>query len=387
LQPFRCLNHQIERYKILNTYSKNRIGTDFKSPAIPGHTSVARIAEAWYIVAEAKKLRQTPLAVTLLDTPLAIFRDRYGKVGALLDRCPHRNVPLSLGAIKGDHLQCAYHGWEFDRTGACQFVPALMSESRSPGRRVAAFPSREQDGFIWVYATPDIEPTSEPFHFPLLKEKNYTSVRQEVQAAASIHAVAENALDVPHTAYLHGGLFRSAKTKRNEIEVVIRRGHDRVEAEYIGEPRPSGLAGRLLAPGGRKPLADGKVTHFDRFILPSIVQVEYRLGETSHICLTGALTPVSDFYTRLFSVISFRLPLPGWLVALLLRPIAMHIFQQDADMLKRQTATIAHFSGEQYMSTEIDVLGPQIYRLLKQTERGEKTPAAEPFTRTVRMLV
>jgi hypothetical protein len=193
--------------------------------------------------------------------------------------------------------------------------------------------------------------------------------------------VAENALDVPHTAYLHGGLFRSAKTKRNEIEVVIRRWHDRVEAEYIGEPRPSGLAGRLLAPGG------GTVTHFDRFILPSIVQVEYRLGEASHICVTSALTPVADFYTRLFSVISFRLPLPSWLVTLFLRPVATHIFQQDAGMLKRQTDTIAHFSGEQYMSTEIDVLGPQIYRLLKQAERGENTPAAEPFTRTVRMLV
>ena len=359
------------------------VESQHKSLPMQGHTSVARVAEAWYIVAEAKKLRHTPLAVTLLDTPLVIFRDQSGNVGALLDRCPHRNVPLSLGAIKGEHLQCVYHGWEFDRTGACQFVPALMGESRSPGRRVTAFHAREQDGFIWVYATPDIEPVSEPFRFPLLNEKNYTSVRQEVQAAASIHAVAENALDVPHTAYLHGGLFRSAKTKRNEIEVVIRRWHDRVEAEYIGEPRPSGLAGRLLAPGG------GTVTHFDRFILPSIVQVEYRLGEASHLCVTSALTPVADFYTRLFSVISFRLPLSraAGLMALFLRPIAMHIFQQDAGMLKRQTETIAHFDGEQYMSTEIDVLGPQIYRLLKQAERGEKTPATEPFTRTIRMLV
>lgn len=346
-----------------------------------GHTSVARIADAWYIIGQSKELQSKQLAVTLFGMPLVIFRDRHGNVGALLDRCPHRNVPLSLGAVKGEHLQCIYHGWEFDRTGACQFVPALMGESRAHGRRVATFPVREQDGFIWVYATPEVEPNSEPFRFPLLNEKNYTSVRQEVQAAASIHAVAENALDVPHTAYLHGGLFRSTKSKRNEIEVVIRRWHDRVEAEYIGEPRPSGLAGRILAPGG------GTVSHFDRFILPSIVQVEYRLGETSHICVTSALTPVADFYTRLFSVISFRLPLPSWLVTPFLRPVALHIFQQDADMLKRQTETIAHFDGEQYMSTEIDVLGPQIYRLLKQAERGEKPPATEPFTKTVRMLI
>jgi phenylpropionate dioxygenase-like ring-hydroxylating dioxygenase large terminal subunit len=240
---------------------------------------------------------------------------------------------------------------------------------------------REQDGFVWVYATPEVEPEREPFRLPYINERNYTTVRQVVEAESSIHAAAENALDVPHTAYLHGGLFRSATSKRHEIEVVIRRWHDRVEAEYIGEPRPPGLAGRLLAPGG------GVVTHFDRFILPSIVQVEYRLGDRSHLCVTSALTPVADFHTRLFAVTSFRLPLPGWLVALFLRPLALRIFQQDAVMLKRQTETIRQFGGEQYMSTEIDVLGPHIYRLLKQAERGEREAAAEPFTRTLRMLI
>jgi len=352
-----------------------------KPPSIKGHTSVAHVADDWYIVCESQQLRDKPIAATLLNTPLVVFRDGNGIAGALLDRCPHRNVPLSLGAVKGENLECAYHGWQFDRRGICQAVPGLVGEQKSTGRRVPAFALREQDGFVWVYATPDAEPAREPFRFPLIGERGYTTVRHIVEAESSIHAVAENALDVPHTAYLHGGLFRSATGKRNEIEVVIRRWHDRVEAEYIGEPRPSGLAGRLLAPGG------GPVTHFDRFILPSIVQVEYRLGEKSHLCISSALTPVSDFYTRLFAVISFRLPIPGWLVALFLRPLALRIFQQDAGMLKRQTETIQQFGGEQYMSTEIDVIGPQIYRLLKQAERGEREARAEPFTRTIRMLV
>jgi len=355
--------------------------TQLQSKANQRHTSVARVAKAWYVVCESRELRDQPLAMTLLDMPLAVFRDHHGKVGALLDRCPHRNVPLSLGAVKGDNLQCAYHGWEFDRSGKCHFVPGLIDAHLSPGRRVQAFPVREQDGLIWVYATPEVEPNNEPFRFPLIGTKNYTTIFQKVHAEASLHAVAENALDVPHTAYLHGGLFRSAKAERREIEVVIRRWHDRVEAEYIGEPRPPGLAGKLLAPGG------GMVTHFDRFILPAIVQVEYRLGKKSHICISSALTPVADFNTQLFTVISFRLPLPSWLVALFLRPIAWRIFQQDADMLKRQTETIRHFNREQYMSTEIDVLGPHIYRLLKQAERGERAPVEEPFMKTIQMLI
>jgi phenylpropionate dioxygenase-like ring-hydroxylating dioxygenase large terminal subunit len=352
-----------------------------KSPSPKGRTSVAHVADDWYIVCESQQLNDKPLAVTLLDTPLVLFRDHRGRAGALLDRCPHRNVPLSLGAVKGENLECVYHGWQFDRRGICQAVPGLVGEQKSTGRRAQAFAVREQEGFVWVYATPKMEPEREPFRFPFIGERNYTTVRQIVEAESSIHAVAENALDVPHTAYLHGGLFRSAKSKRNEIEAVVRRWHDRVEAEYIGEPRPPGLAGRLLAPGG------GTVTHFDRFILPSIVQVEYRLGDRSHLCVTSALTPISDFHTRLFAVTSFRLPIPGWLVALFLRPLALRIFQQDAVMLKRQTETIRHFGGEQYMSTEIDVLGPHIHRLLKQAERGERPPQEEPAIRKVRMLI
>ena len=79
---------------------------------------------------------------------------------------------------------------------------------------------------------------------------------------------------MPHTLFLHGGLFRTAE-RRNDIEVIVRRREDGVEAEFVGEPRPSGIVGRLLAPGG------GVVEHVDRFILPSVAQVEYRLGDAS----------------------------------------------------------------------------------------------------------
>ena len=52
----------------------------------------------------------------------------------------------------------------------------------------------------------------------------------------SVHAVAENALDVPHTAFVHRGLFRSGGEKRS-IDVDVRRYPDRIEAEYIASSR------------------------------------------------------------------------------------------------------------------------------------------------------
>jgi hypothetical protein len=145
----------------------------------------------------------------------------------------------------------------------------------------------------------------------------------------------------------------------------VRRHADRVEAEYLGEPRPPGLAARLLSPSG------GVVEHVDRFLLPSIAQVEYRLGTENHFVVTTVMSPISDFSTRQFVVVAFRLRLPGWLLAPVLDPIAMRIFRQDAEMLARQSEIIERFGGEQFASTEIDVLGPHIWRLLKQAERGE----------------
>ena len=70
--------------------------------------------------------------------------------------------------------------------------------------------------------------------------------RRHRASAPSQWQCAENALDVPHTAFLHRGLFRSDGTRR-PIDVVIRRWHDRVEAQYIGEERPKGIVGWLLA--------------------------------------------------------------------------------------------------------------------------------------------
>lgn len=348
-------------------------------PQADGRTSAVRIPDAWYVACRARSLGPKPIAVTVLGIPLVLFRGADGRPAALLDRCPHRNVPLSMGAVDGDCLRCAYHGWAFAGDGACKDVPGLLSpRHETRGRRVPAFATVEQDGLVWVYATPDEEPPEGPYQVPYVGAPGYHTVHDEYETAGTLHAVAENALDVPHTAFLHRGLFRGAG-KTNEIEVLLRRHPDRVEAQYVGEPAPTGLVGRLLAPGG------GVVTHFDRFLLPCIAQVEYALGDRSHVVVTSALTPISDDRTRLFAVVTFKLPLPAWLVAAVVKPVGRRIFAQDAAMLARQADNIRRFGGERYVSTEIDVLGPHILHLLRRAEKGRDQAAEEPFERRFTM--
>jgi phenylpropionate dioxygenase-like ring-hydroxylating dioxygenase large terminal subunit len=331
----------------------------------------------WFIACASATLGRKPVACTIQDTPLALFRDGDGKAGALLDRCPHRNVPLSAGRLADGLLECSYHGWRFDGSGTCRLVPALLGESDRKARRAESYPTAEHDGFVWVYSTPDTTPIREPYRFPVV-DRRYTTIRRDLTLPGPLRHALENALDVPHTAFLHGGLFRQASSRRNEIQVAIRRRADGVEAEYIGEPRPSGIVGRLLAPGG------GVVEHFDRFIMPGVSQVEYRLGTDSHLLNTTFMTPVTAFETHIWAVIQLRLRLPSGLVAPLVAPLAMRILRQDGTILGMQSAAIRRFEGEHFTSTEVDVLGPHIWKLLTAAQNGD---APAPFEHHLTMQI
>ena len=113
--------------------------------------TVARIRDDWYALCTSRELGKQPLRRCLFGSPLVLFRGEDGQPGALQDRCPHRNVPLSKGAVRGNLLQCVYHGWQFDRQGQCQFVPGLCKPHAAPGRQVARHAVREKQGHVWVY--------------------------------------------------------------------------------------------------------------------------------------------------------------------------------------------------------------------------------------------
>lgn len=346
-----------------------------------GRASIARPTAFWYVLASSDEVSASPLRRMLFGMPLVLFRDARGEPVALLDRCPHRNVPLSGGRVVEGQLECPYHGWRFDGGGRCRAIPSYDGETDVRARLATVFPTRELDGVVWVFGTADGEPDHEPYRFRLLDAPGYRVVRRSVRADATLHATLENALDVPHTQFLHRGLFRS-ESRGLAIEArVIRRG-DRVEAEYLGEPRPTGLVGRILSPTG------GVVSHVDRFLLPSIAEVEYRIGEENHVLVAAAMTPVEDFRTEIHAVVAYRTRLPAALLKPALLPLALRIFAQDAGILAQQTETIRRFGGERYASTEIDVLGRHIWRLLRAAERGEISRAPDVLQeQTVRLVV
>src|SRR5262245_50594211 len=86
---------------------------------------MAEPASHWQIAAESRQLRRAPIRLLLDERNFVLFRTASGAVGALEDRCAHRNAPLSEGRVCGEHLQCPYHGWEYGTDGRVAHVPAL----------------------------------------------------------------------------------------------------------------------------------------------------------------------------------------------------------------------------------------------------------------------
>lgn len=340
-------------------------------PGTKGHVSVAHVPDAWYVACRSGELGG-PRAATVLGTPLALYRDGSGAPGALLDRCPHRNVRLSLGAVDdAGHLACAYHGWRFDRGGACREVPGLTGDGGADarGRSVPAFATREQDGFVWVWGRPGAEPAGDPLRVPHVDDPDYVVIHRDYLFDCTLHAALENALDVPHTAFVHRGDFRG-KGARHEVRAVRRRIPGGLEVEYLGEPP---LAGESHDARGRPVVQQ----HWDRFFLPSIAQVEYRTGDERHLITTVLHTPVSDFETRAWFVSCWRTPEGGEAVRPRLEAYLDGILGQDLAILREQTEAIRRFGGEAYASTELDLMGPEIWRMLRQAERGLDPCAAD----------
>lgn len=330
--------------------------------------SVAFPQQWWYPACMSHDLGGTPLTVTLMDLPIVVYRDRGGVAHALVDRCPHRNVPLSLGRVHADGtLECGYHGWRFDGTGRCTAVPALepaVGQGFSP-RDASPRAVREQDGVVWIWGSADVVPNRDPFPLPQLG--NGVGVGEVVfqrDIDCTLHASLENALDVPHTAFLHGGLFRKSgqgprvQAERTDLD-------DGIEVRFVGEPAAFGPI-RL----GR----DTTFDHWDRFFLPSIAQIEYRIGDAVHIVNNILHLPLSATRTRAWFVLRFRSPLPARALAPIVRARGKKILEQDVQMLEAQTMNMTRFGGERYTSTDLDLLGNAIKRLMRQAEKAEGQP-------------
>jgi phenylpropionate dioxygenase-like ring-hydroxylating dioxygenase large terminal subunit len=321
---------------------------------------VAFPRQFWYPACQSADLGRRPLGISLMDSPLVLFRDRNGHPRALLDRCAHRNLALSLGRVHPDGcIECAYHGWRFDGSGRCSAVPGLLADPGSATRAVPAHAATEQDGFVWVWGEPGAMPSGLPLALPSFAGPGCGQVVLACDVECSLHAAVENALDVPHTAFLHRGLFRGGSAK--EITAERREVAGGVEVRYLGEPVRFGPL--------KKAGAGLTFDHWDRFLLPSTAQIEYRVEGFFRLTNTIVHLPLAPFRTRAWFVVRYWSRLPGAMVRPIVVAQGRRILAQDAGVLAHQTENVRRFGHVHYASTDLDVLGNAIWRLLLEGEQ------------------
>lgn len=166
------------------------------------------ICNTWYVAAEPHELGSAPLARTILNIPIVLFKTESGEVAALEDRCPHRFAPLSLGKVVGDSIQCGYHGARFAADGAFLLVPG---QNALPNVCVKSFPTVEKHGYIWIWMG-DPKLSSDTSSIPdFMFRGDYPDWDGGYGHFESIQAgydlINDNLFDITHAEYVHPGSF------------------------------------------------------------------------------------------------------------------------------------------------------------------------------------
>ena len=330
----------------------------------------------WYIACESSALKSKPRRVVIFSQAIVLWRDNKGVPHALVDRCAHRNAPLSKGTVAEGCLRCCYHGWSYDGEGRCTNVPSLAEGWTVPeSARVRSFPVLEQGGYVWLWAG-DGAPSGVPFAFPHLDEAGWTTFHMRTRFASSVEACLENFLDCPHTAHVHRGWFRNPDPR--EMNADVRRHESGVDIAFQNEPTTDSLIARLFYPAG------AVLKHTDRFIMPNLSRVDYEFSARHHFIITSQCTPVTDSETEVFTVITFRYGRIAWLIRLFFEPMSRHIIEQDVEILKLHGDNVRLFGGEDYTHVETDLISLHMRSLRRNADAGNTAPS-EASERVIRI--
>ena len=182
------------------------------------------IKNQWYAVLSSHQLKAgKPVGAKRFGEDLLFYRTNTGEATCVSSICTHRGASLAKGSVvKGNRIQCPFHGIEFDPSGKCVLVPSEGKASTAKLDRfnLKPYPVRETDGIIFVWYGDRI-PDTEPDVFDVINDPSYTYDHTEDHWRIHYSRVIENQLDVSHLAFVHRTTIgRGNKTLANGPKVV-----------------------------------------------------------------------------------------------------------------------------------------------------------------------
>jgi phenylpropionate dioxygenase-like ring-hydroxylating dioxygenase large terminal subunit len=157
----------------------------------------------WYVAGFSSELQDKPVARTLLNHAVVLFRNDQGVVAALEDRCCHRQVPLSHGSLEGEGIRCGYHGLLYAPSGKCIEIPG---QDKIPAKAcVKAYTVAERNQIIWIWMGIDADtaPDCAPPEYFVHDSPKYKYKHGMFHYDAPYQLIHDNLLDLSHLGYVH----------------------------------------------------------------------------------------------------------------------------------------------------------------------------------------
>ncbi|MFM0277754.1 aromatic ring-hydroxylating dioxygenase subunit alpha [Paraburkholderia sediminicola] len=174
----------------------------------------------WYVAAWSDEVTGTVLARTIANEPVVFFRNAEGKVSALVDRCCHRGLPLSLGKVVPEGLQCGYHGLVFNGAGKCIEIPG---QKQIPARAcVKSYVVHEKDQLVWIWiGEPEQADTALILDYGFHNDpKNWPHKHGMLPLKGNYMLVIDNLMDLTHIGYVHKNTIGSG-TATAHVEAIM----------------------------------------------------------------------------------------------------------------------------------------------------------------------
>ncbi|MGE3246891.1 MAG: Rieske 2Fe-2S domain-containing protein [Beijerinckiaceae bacterium] len=177
----------------------------------------------WYICAWREDVTRTPLQRWILNEPIALFRTESGKVAAIADRCPHRGAPMTTGQVRGEGLECGYHGLTFNGAGECMRLPG---RDRAPASfRTRAYPVVEKWRYVFIWmGDPALADESKIPDFHCTDDPAWYGRGETLPVKCHATLLRDNLLDLSHAHFVHQKTLATDAVLSTPMEVYEKDG-------------------------------------------------------------------------------------------------------------------------------------------------------------------
>jgi phenylpropionate dioxygenase-like ring-hydroxylating dioxygenase large terminal subunit len=337
------------------------------------------LRNSWYVAAWQNEIASTPVARTILDDPIVLFRKTDGSVAALEDRCVHRHAPLHLGRVLGDELQCGYHGLVYNSHGRCTRVPG---QDRIPVKAcIKSYKVVEKYGWVWVWmGRPECADERLVPDFARMTDPAFAPTGATSDIGANYELINDNLLDLSHVGYVHGFTIGTTEMGENgRIKVERTDNGVRVTRWVLDCPPPP------------THIKTGVFTETDRvdrwqiidYVPPSFVKIYVgsapagtgapqgnRVGGLG-MWIMNAMTPVTASTTKYFWGVGRDFQVDNPEMTKVIHGEIAATFLEDKHILEEQQKVIHLFVDPENVDIVADAGVIQARRLLRQRIKDE----------------